>query len=150
MKEAHLFLYGTLMFDEVWASLGLAWVPALPARLPDHRRLQLKKQPYPGVLPAPGEQVAGVVRRVSLRELERLDRFEGKYYQRARLMVELESGGRLEAFVYRFRNRYRPLLGNRPWDPQRFLQEGLPRFLGHYDGYRRLGRRTARQPGRSS
>ncbi|NOZ25889.1 MAG: gamma-glutamylcyclotransferase [Nitrospirae bacterium] len=56
-----------------------------------------------GIVPAPGEEVEGVLYRISSDDLERLDGFEsvdrGRYY-REKVRVDLPDGSTAEAWVY--------------------------------------------------
>jgi len=62
-----VFVYGTLMAEEVVRVLLGRAPPSSPALLPDHRRFSIRGRVYPAILPARGHAVSGKVRvRLSL------------------------------------------------------------------------------------
>ncbi len=90
-----LFLYGTLLDPVVLARMsgrrGLGR-RALPARLPGFRRVLLRGTPYPTLVAARGEAVAGLVMEVSGRPLRRLAAYEGPSYRLRPLRVLTPRG----------------------------------------------------------
>ena len=56
-----LFVYGSLMCEDIMASVSGLTVPGVPAVLEDHVRHPVRDETYPGMVPRPGEQVAGVL-----------------------------------------------------------------------------------------
>ena len=62
-----VFVYGTLMAEEVVRVLLGRAPPSSPALLPDHRRFSIRGRVYPAILPTRGHAVSGKVRvRLSL------------------------------------------------------------------------------------
>ena len=57
-----VFVYGTLMAEEVVRVLLGRAPPSSPALLPGHRRFSLRGRVYPAILPVPGHAVNGKVR----------------------------------------------------------------------------------------
>ena len=57
-----VFVYGTLMAEEVVRVLLGRAPPSSPALLPDHRRFSIRGRVYPAILPARGHAVSGKVR----------------------------------------------------------------------------------------
>jgi gamma-glutamylcyclotransferase (GGCT)/AIG2-like uncharacterized protein YtfP len=57
-----VFVYGTLMAEEVVSVLLGRAPPTSPALLPDHQRFSIKGRVYPAILPVPGTKVNGKVR----------------------------------------------------------------------------------------
>ena len=132
---ADLFVYGTLMEDRVVERvLGRPFARTLPALLPDYRRFRVAGQTYPGVAPAPGRSVAGLLVADAGAHLAALDRFEGPPYQRRPLEVVCGSETR-PCFAYVLRPEYPGLFTDEDWDFGDFLASGdLERFLALYPG----------------
>ncbi|MBP9612525.1 MAG: gamma-glutamylcyclotransferase, partial [Sulfurospirillum sp.] len=77
---AHIFTYGSLMFEEVWNSLVLGQYTSAPAFLEGYARRCVKNEEYPVVFEA-NESVNGILYYdVEPYDVERLDAFEGEYY----------------------------------------------------------------------
>lgn len=132
----HVFTYGSLMFEPVWSLVVRGRYQASSARLSGYQRRVVIGQTYPGLWPGKADcNIEGVLyHNVTDADVGRLDRFEGRYYQRRTLSC-VSNGERVEAAVYVFRPQFGRLLGNRCWDPVQFAQRGLPRFLARYRGF---------------
>ena len=98
MAEA-LFVYGTLMDPEVQRRVIGRVVPLIPDTLAGYRKgeIVLGKNTYPIAVRDPDREIAGAVMLLTPSEVRRTDRYEGKAYERGR--VVLTSG--TEAWVYR-------------------------------------------------
>uniref|UniRef100_A0ACD5ZCH8 Uncharacterized protein n=1 Tax=Avena sativa TaxID=4498 RepID=A0ACD5ZCH8_AVESA len=85
-----VFVYGSLMADEVVSAI-LNRVPASsPALLTDHHRFSVKGRVYPAILPVESKKVAGrVIMGISDAELVVLDAFEDYEYVRRRVQISL-------------------------------------------------------------
>lgn len=97
MAEA-LFVYGTLMEEQVQMMVLGRVVPGEPDRLLDYKKYPIKLgcNVYPIVKPEPGQAVEGVVLQLTPAELQRTDQYETSAYQRKK--VTLASGR--PAWVY--------------------------------------------------
>lgn len=142
----NVFTYGSLMFERVWTRVVHGRHARLPARLADHRRHAVRDRSYPGLVPAPGSHVDGVVwLEVGPRDLERLDMFEGPEYERAVVLVAplasdaatdfglANPGGErvpVPAQVYLWKDP-RWLL-DAEWDPAHFERERIDEFLAAF------------------
>ncbi len=63
-------------------------------------------------------------------DVERLDRFEGKYYQRRQVVVTIEHDGKeAVADAYLLRQKYHLLAGREEWSPIHFQKRELQRFI---------------------
>lgn len=133
------FTYGSLMCTDIMAAVcGLA-VSGQAATLTGHRRHPVRGEAYPGMVPAAGHSVAGVIYPdLPSVAIARLDAFEGLQYERRSVVVQLADGGRIEADTYVFRAEFAGLLLPGDWDFERFLREGKVRFEQQYVGYDRL------------
>ena len=126
--NGNIFTYGSLMFDEVWRQVVTGQYHSESAVLHHHRRHALTGLSYPGVVAAPGEQVAGrLYLDVSAGDMARLDAFEGSEYRRDALQVLLASGEPASAWTYIWLDPQR--LSGQPWQSDAFR---LREFLQTY------------------
>src|SRR5262245_57824041 len=109
------------MLPEVMELVAGRPFPSERAVLAGYRRRLLAGRVYPGVVAAPGEDVAGVLfAGLDDAVLARLDRFEGELYARPELRVTTAAGESCTAFVYVLRPAHAALLGDAPWDEAAF------------------------------
>ena len=125
--KRHVFTYGSLMFPEVWSLVVAGTHRCVEARLDDHVRHAIHGETYPGMVPAVGSQVAGILHLdVDEADLERLDRFEGEDYRRETVDVVTNEGStRADAYLYLLHDR----LSASAWEPDAFAME---RFIATY------------------
>lgn len=131
----NVFTYGTLMFPQVFQRVVSRHYSAAPATAKHLQRSLMRHQDYPVVVPnrlAP--ELQGVVYfGVQWRDLLRLDMFEGDYYRRQTIRVQLaEHKTTVHAEVYMLRRRYRHLATGQEWSQSRFQREHLQRFFRTY------------------
>lgn len=120
------------MFAPVWEVVVAGRYRSLPAVLGGYRRLAVRGEDYPVAVPARDACIRGVLYlNLSPEDLARLDRFEGEAYRRRAVQV-IAGGRRLPAEVYELRPEFRHLAAPTPWDPERFVAEGLRRFLARH------------------
>ena len=96
MRET-LFVYGTLHDPRVQKILLGRTLASRPDVLPRYRRNLELFPPYPVAMPDESASINGWVLKVTAKELEKLDHYEGENYVRVR--VTLASGS--DAWVYR-------------------------------------------------
>lgn len=148
----HAFTYGSLMCADIMARVcarSEALLKAEPAVLMDHARHPVRSEDYPGVRPAAGAQVPGVLYRdITPDEWLRLDAFEGADYERVRVQVWVGDAlpgapqtspaasplRPVQAWVYRFRSEQAHRLLPGEWSFDSFLKEGKARFVARYAG----------------
>ncbi|MEX2642814.1 MAG: gamma-glutamylcyclotransferase family protein [Acetobacterales bacterium] len=110
------FFYGTLMDPALLARLvGAAAATVEPARLVGFRRVRLRGQPYPTVVPAEDGSVDGiVVGRIDAAGARRLAEYEGPSYSIRLFGVMLQDGRtrRVRVFVAPV-----GLASDGPWEP---------------------------------
>lgn len=124
-----VFTYGSLMCAEIMSAVCGYPLVGEPATVKDFRRLSVKGEVYPGLIPQSGSEVSGILYRgISGAALARLDAFEGAYYRRQRVSVYTSPAGILQGYCYVFRSQYYYLLGDEPWDFDSFLKTGKARF----------------------
>lgn len=134
---AAVFAYGTLEIPEVVRAVTGSFYTGRPAWLPGFARALLRGHTYPGIVPAPGERVAGVVYAgVDRATLRQLDAFEGAQYERRLLEVWLDSDVRIGAHTYVVRPEHAALLSAEPWDRARFVADHLDAFLRVCEAFR--------------
>ncbi len=132
----NVFTYGSLMFDEVWRRVVTGRYRHAEAVLDAHRRHAVRGATYPGVVPAPGRQVRGVVHLDVLPDdVARLDAFEGTPYERRAVLVDV-SGEMLPASVYVMRDP--ACLEPVDWDAASFARTGMHEFIATYCAQRGL------------
>ena len=129
----NLFIYGTLMFDDVWQRLIKKQYQTQSATLKGFRRFSIKNQTYPGIVKSRHHKVEGLlVMNLSSRDLRKLDYFEGRYYKRTRVSVNTSSTGKKRAYTYIMKNRFRKLLENKDWDVDDFVKNRMNEFISSY------------------
>ncbi|KAJ1260750.1 hypothetical protein BS78_10G256200 [Paspalum vaginatum] len=125
-----VFVYGSLMADEVVRAI-LKRVPlAVPAVLQDYHRFNIKGRMYPAILPVENKKVAGlVITGVTDEELQVLDAFEDVEYTRTRVEVSLtDSSEKMLVDAYVWRNPEDPDLYGE-WDFEEWKKLHLKDFL---------------------
>lgn len=129
MSQHRLFAYGTLQVPQIFAHIVGRALESSPATLPGFACFRLVDRVYPGIVPAAGDRVAGVVYAgLDAGELERLDAYEGELYERQRLRLST-SGGPLEAHGYVLRSEHRHRLSSHAWDLEAFRRDQLASYL---------------------
>lgn len=145
-----VFVYGSLMFDPVWGKVVQGSYQSFPAIALNFVRLAVPGETYPAAVPRQGASIHGMVwQDVSVRDLERLDAFEGPEYRRELIEVTPQSCTGVneqalapyQAWVYLW-NQLELLDLSKPWDLELFKSEGLPQFLSkHVGSWEQIGTR---------
>ena len=96
------FFYGTLMDPDLRAAvLGGPCLSVRPAVLPDYRRAAVAGRDYPGIAPARGQTVPGLLAAgVTPAMAARAAWYEGAEYEPARVVVVPEGGTGTEAWTF--------------------------------------------------
>jgi gamma-glutamylcyclotransferase (GGCT)/AIG2-like uncharacterized protein YtfP len=132
-----LFTYGSLMCEDIMASVVGAPLRFTPALLPGYRRFLVRDEQYPGVIAVEGGSVAGMVyHEIAPEGWSRLDRFEGELYDRVPVTVRYDSGVEAQVYCYVFRSQYQHRLTAIPWDYDAFLRSGKHIFQSQYSGFK--------------
>jgi hypothetical protein len=147
----HVFTYGSLMFERVWSRVVSGTYRKAAGSLVGFTRQRVIGQDYPALrhvgdgdrvdaadgIDGPGILEGVVYLDVRPDDLAALDAFEGPEYRRIQVPVTLlgqARGGLPDAVVtadtYLFIASDRLEAG--PWDPRRFEQEQIERFLRDY------------------
>lgn len=131
---AHLFTYGSLMFEDVWNRLVRGHYLSQQATLHGFARRSIKHDEYPVIFHA-DEQVEGVVYYdINEEDMRILDAFEGEYYERQDVELSVKDTS-VRACVYVLKERYFDLIDQKPWSEALFATEGIKRFLANYKGF---------------
>lgn len=132
---AHLFAYGTLMCNAIMAEISGSHHSPVSATLRGYRRMCVKGEHYPALVPNAAEHVEGVVYLdVSAAAWDRLDRFEGEMYAREIVQVELDDGHTVPAETYVARAEYMEYLVDAEWDFSEFLRKNVVSFRRSFKG----------------
>lgn len=133
----NIFVYGSLMFNEVWQRLIQNQYHKVNVQLHGFIRLKLKDEEYPGIIPSPDNRVTGkLYLNISASDIEQLDIFEGEFYQRSQVIV-LSDKNEYTAETYLFKHKYLTLLSGKEWDENLFREKGLKKFLDKYGYFNR-------------
>lgn len=132
----NVFVYGSLMFDDVWNRVVQCSYGKRTAVLSGYKRLSVKGETYPGLVASPDGSVEGMVYLdVTTQDMQRLDRFEGEYYKKIPVTVTADDDRVLDAEVYLFKQSYKNMLSDTPWDPVHFKAHHLRQFIAKYSGF---------------
>ncbi|HEY6422925.1 MAG TPA: gamma-glutamylcyclotransferase family protein [Pseudonocardiaceae bacterium] len=126
-----LFVYGTLVFDDVVSAL-LDRIPRqLEAKAPGWRIVRLPEKVYPGLVPGHGEANGKVFTDLTDAEWATLDAFEDPDYTLAtvRVMSPLETDAR----TYLWRGEH----VDQSWSTVEFGRDDLADYLDRCLGWRR-------------
>jgi gamma-glutamylcyclotransferase (GGCT)/AIG2-like uncharacterized protein YtfP len=130
MEKRALFCYGTLQSPLVMKAVtGQAFV-GKEATLNNWARFRVRDSEYPGITRQEDAAVSGKLYwGLDEKAMEKLDAFEGDKYERVIVEVALSDGTSEEAYTYAIRSDCRKMLSDDPWDFDRFIQNGLEKFI---------------------
>lgn len=135
----HLFVYGTLMDQEIMFRVAGGGFGFKSAVLNDYVRRTVRGEVYPGIVARKGESVQGVVYfGLTAAAVDRLDRFEGNLYRRSGVVVNAGHGAAIEAQAYIIENRFVYRLSESEWHFEAFQKHAKNRFQTSYAGYKDL------------
>ena len=134
----NVFAYGSLMFERIWSNVVTGLYEMSDATLCGYKRRKIKDEIYPALLPGTKEDfVFGKLYfNVAKKDIAKLDRFEGEYYQRKIEECMVSDGSSAAAFVYIINERYNYLIEDEDWDPDWFSKMGIDLFISSYRGFR--------------
>lgn len=132
----HIFTYGSLMFEHVWAKIVDGSYDRCTAILQGYDRKGIQGEVHPVVVPSsPPSQVQGTVYLdVTTSDLVKLDQFEGEYYCRKAEEVHKPDMTILSVEVYVLKEEYYTIIDPREWDPVNFSTTGIHFFIHKYMG----------------
>jgi len=127
---ACVFAYGTLEVPAVMEAVTGRRFPACEASVQGFARQQLRGRVFPGAIESPGSLLAGrLYEDVDQGTLARLDRFEGRLYERRAVRAQLAAGGERLAELYLLAEQGRGQLLAEPWDRDTFVRLHLGSYL---------------------
>ena len=125
-----LFVYGSLMNDEVTDCLLGVKLNKQPAVLNDYRRVAVADGSYPAIFPCEGDSVEGLlVSGLTLGQWAMLDEFEGEQYQLDAVSVVLAGQSAVDCYAYAFRPECYEFLSDSIWSNEVFRREHMLIFL---------------------
>ena len=109
---------------------------AVSAVLRGYRRLCVKGEHYPAMVPDSGCSVEGIVYKdIPEAAWPQLDRFEGEMYARKSVRIELAKGQKISAETYVIYADFTDCLDEIDWDFSAFLRDGKGSFRKSFKGY---------------
>lgn len=132
----NLFTYGSLMCDDIMFAVIGCRLQRANAVLNDYYRSSVRNEEYPGITPQSEAQVDGVLY-LDLPEaaIERLDVFEGEFYERQVVQVRTENFDEMNAMAYVIKPHYSHILTYTEWSYIHFLKTGKQKFKMAYLGF---------------
>ena len=125
-----LFCYGTLQSPLVMKAVTGQAYSGQEATLRDWARYRVRSSEYPGIVREKASAVSGKLYwGLEEQAMEKLDAFEGEKYQRVIVQVTMADGSAQEAYAYAIKDDCVKMLSSDPWDFDRFLQNGLEKFV---------------------
>lgn len=133
MDKSALFCYGTLQSPLVMKAVTSQSFSGQEATLQNWARFRVRSSEYPGIVPQQDSVVSGKLYwGLEEKAMEKLDAFEGDKYERVLVQVVLADGSIEKAYTYAIREDCRNMLSQDPWDFDRFLQNGLEKFINWF------------------
>jgi gamma-glutamylcyclotransferase (GGCT)/AIG2-like uncharacterized protein YtfP len=138
MEKSALFCYGTLQSPLVMKAVTGQSFSGQEATLHNWARFRVRSSEYPGIIPQQDSVVSGKLYwGLEEKAMGKLDAFEGDKYERVLVQVAMADGSFEEAYTYAIKEDCRNMLSSDPWDFDRFLQNGLEKFINWFVEYRR-------------
>ncbi len=130
MEKRALFCYGTLQSPLVMKAVTGQAFSGKEATLNNWARFRVRGSEYPGIIRQEDSMVSGKLYwGLDEPTMEKLDAFEGDKYEQVRVQVTMADGSFEEAYVFAIKEDCKDMLSNDPWDFDRFLQNGLEKFI---------------------
>jgi len=132
----NLFAYGTLLCEDIFIQVAGCRCRRSHAVLEGYQRYRIRGEEYPGLTPAAGSRVQGLVYLdLPLSAWDRLDIFEGKMYERIPVRIELAGKDIRSAYTYVVRPESTFRLEADEWQLDDFLKKGKSCFRKMYLGF---------------
>ena len=128
-----IFVYGSLMFDEVWDSLVKGKFQKSDGQLQGFQRFSIHGEYYPAIVRKNDSHVKGkIISGLSNKHMNILDDFEGHYYQRSKVKVWQGSTNPMLCDAYIFKGKYHHRLSRKEWNPENFHKHQIKLFMKTY------------------
>ena len=131
----NIFVYGSLMYDEVWNQIVQGFHEKVKAEIIGYKRLKIKNANYPGLVKGKGTVQGLVWLNVSQSNIKNLDLFEGEFYKRVEGIATDINNNRIIVDFYLIQDLYLSILEDIEWDEEEFQDNGLEIFLQNYVGF---------------
>lgn len=126
----NIFVYGTLLNDEILHRLIEGNPSKCNANLLGYKRVKVLDDVYPAILPERNSQVDGILLTgLSDSDVQTLDKYESNCYERKVVAVSLSANVLQQCETYVFKAQYYPLLSDEPWSNNSFRKEHLNFYL---------------------
>ena len=126
----NIFIYGTLLDEDVSAMVIMETFSVIPANLPDYRALYVKGHIYPGIRAEIGTETSGgVIRGLSAKAISRLEYFEGENYSLKPINVLVR--GKTEG-AYFFVPGPKIVLSDNTWELNDWMRRHKSAYLDKY------------------
>ena len=120
----HIFVYGTLLFSEIFEGLTSKSFQTENATLTGFKRCKVKGCDYPAAIPDLNAEIFGkVIFNVDVKSLKILAFFEGIQYRETKVFVTVQNQP-IEVILYEWQDDY-ALLENQDWDMENFRKHAL-------------------------
>lgn len=117
MSTTDLFVYGTLMYPELYRKLTGEEPDYTPAELRHYSVRKLNERPYPGLVRRIGGRSVGLlIRNVTAEAMERLNAYEGDEYELIEVTVKCGTE-QFNASAYAIQENYLHLVMTEGWQP---------------------------------
>jgi gamma-glutamylcyclotransferase (GGCT)/AIG2-like uncharacterized protein YtfP len=137
----HVFTYGSLMFREIWQIVVGREFENVAGMVAGYSVYRVRRGAYPGMIAtAPKDEVRGLLYLdVDRESVARLDRFEGRFYERHVLPVLCADGQQRVAGAYVVPQRHSHGLTFESWTAEGFVASGgIDHFTSRFHGFSRL------------
>ena len=127
----NLFVYGTLQYPAIAAAVAGRSLEGECAVLDGFGRFAIRGEPFPGIVPSPGDAVEGLLYTgVDGSIRRRIEAWEGGYYRRDAITVRRHTDGiEIAAETFVVRPRWRHILMHTGWDVEAFEREWHDAYL---------------------
>ena len=128
-----LFVYGTLIFDEILSKiLGKRHI-SVPGLLEHYKIRKFYNAEYPGIIPDITSSVLGkIILDITEQDVSILDAYEGIMYKRTTLKIKTSSK-EYYCQVYVVDDSYKKRLTEEPWCPLDFRNNSLNNYIKNLD-----------------
>ena len=131
----NLFVYGSLLNEEVWLRFFKTTFLKCDAKLNGYERKLLNGYSFPAIRKKQGCFVEGaVVKGLNGRDFRLLDQFEGGFYKRVSVNARTKANQSIQCEVYVLKARYRHLMSDKDWNNREFRKNDMDKFLSRYRG----------------
>ena len=128
--ENTIFVYGSLMADEVILKLIHRVPTKREATVQGYKRYKLKNRSYPGAFQQERSSIKGLLFfGINEEEMNILDAFEGREYKKEEISAEVEGGERISASMYTYIETSVLLHEEDEWSYSNFREYHLAQFV---------------------